>query len=101
MTRSEADAARSKPLLDRVLVMLERQIAALESQEGDCTYSEAQVMALMLLTKTLQAVDDAAQKQEKANDGQDAGPGDILEFRRKLEKQIAALGETGGDEAFS
>jgi hypothetical protein len=95
------DPGISRNLLDRVLALLERQIAALESEEGNADFSEAQVKALMLLTKTLQAAGEAVQQQEKASDGQDAGPGDILEFRRKLEKQIAALGEEAGDEALS
>lgn len=81
----------------RLGFMLEAQIGALESDTPDEGFSEPRVKALLLLTKTLQAMEDMVQKQEKARNEQGEGPGDILEFRAELARKLEALGNAGED----
>lgn len=75
----------------RLARMLEAEIAALEAEAAGDLYSETRVKALMLLAKTLQAMDDMVQRQEKTKNEQGEGPADILEFRNRLARQLEAL----------
>lgn len=84
-------------LAARLSRMLGKQIDALEADPPD-GFSEARVKALLLLAKTLAAMEDATQRNGKAADGEQSEPGDLLEFRRELERRIAALGPAQPDE---
>ena len=74
--------------------MLKRQVDALEG-EPEAGYSENRVKALLLLAKAIQAMEVVEQKNEKAIDAESAESEDILEFRRRLERQIQALDVEG------
>ena len=71
--------------------MLAGQVAALEAEAADDNYSEARVKALLLLAKTLQAMEDMVQRQEHARHADE--PDDIVEFRAELARKLAALGQ--------
>ena len=87
-------------LAARLSRMLRKQIDALEAEPPD-GFSEARVKALLLLAKTLGAMEDATRRNEKAEDGEQSDTGDLLEFRRELEKRIAALGQAQPDDPLS
>lgn len=74
--------------------MLAEQVDALEADPAEA-YSEGRVKALMLITKTLQAMDDMVRQQEREDDGGVDRPDDILEFRAELARRLAALGADG------
>jgi len=74
----------------RLSKMLKRQVDALEA-EPDEGFSEARVKALMLLAKTLQAMEVVEQKTEKAANADTSHADDIVEFRSQLERQLQAL----------
>jgi len=79
--------------------MLDGQIVALEAEMPPEGYSEAHVKALLLLAKTLQAME--AQKQEKTGDDPADEERDILEFRAELARRLAALADAAPDPAIS
>jgi hypothetical protein len=78
--------------------MLAKQVRALE-KEPEEGFREERVKALLLLAKALQAMDEAIAKAEaKAGNADDGGADDgedILEFRRRLERQMLALDAQG------
>lgn len=92
-------SARTR-IAGRLSKMLRLQVDALEAQveEG---YSDARVKALLLLAKTLQAMEVAEPKPAKAADIGPFETEDIVEFRRRLERQISALGDGGEAEPLS
>jgi hypothetical protein len=110
--KTSSGAKRGRPLNivrrmarvpERLGLVLLREIDALE-REGEGTpegFSEARVRAVQLLAKSALAVEEAARKQEQQEretaDNGDAGEGeDILAFRERLARSIAAL-EAEGD----
>jgi hypothetical protein len=78
--------------------MLAKQVRALENEPEE-GFREERVKALLLLAKALQAMDEAIAKAEaKAGNADDSGVDDgedILEFRRRLERQMLALDAQG------
>lgn len=90
-------------LAGRLSRMLAKQVRALE-KEPEEGFREERVKALLLLAKALQAMDEAVAKAEakagNADDGRSFDGGandgeDILEFRRRLERQMLALDAQG------
>ncbi len=90
-------------LAARLSRMLAKQVRALE-KEPDEGFREERVKALLLLAKALQAMDEAVAKAEakagnaddgRSNDGGADDGEDILEFRRRLERQMLALDAQG------
>jgi hypothetical protein len=99
----DAVAEAHARLAGRLSRMLAKQVRALE-KEPEEGFREERVKALLLLAKALQAMDEAIAKAEakagNANDGRSNGGGaddgeDILEFRRRLERQMLALDAQG------
>lgn len=92
----EAEGADDLRLLAaRLKTMLAREVAALEAETGDGAFSEGRVRALGALTKALQSMEELTRKLELAADENDTQ--DIVEFRARLAKQIAALGIADGE----
>jgi len=89
------ERATLSEIASRTRAMVERQVTALEHQVDDTTYSEANVKALQALVKMIQTIAELVQQQERFDEDRNAGPEDILEFRRQLASRIAALGEDG------
>ncbi len=93
-------APRRKTVSERVRMsarlskMLKRQIDALEAEVED-GFSENRVKSLLLVAKTLQAMEVAAPKPGKVVDADTSDAVDILEFRDLLEKRISALVDGG------
>ncbi|MEZ5872401.1 MAG: hypothetical protein R3D32_11300 [Nitratireductor sp.] len=89
---SEAELASLAP---RLATLIRRQVAAIEDEleTGAPAYDEKRIRALLMLTKSVQAMEEAAQKQQKADDDRHGGPRDIVEFRERLAASIAALVE--------
>jgi hypothetical protein len=99
--RPGARAADHARLAVRLGAMLKRQIDALEAEPVD-GYSEMKVKALLLLARTLQATQDAARRGKdetdaRDDDGRTRDAHDIVEFRRELERRIAALDPLAAD----
>lgn len=87
----EAEGADDLRLLAaRLKTMLAREVAALEAETGAGAFSEGRVRALGALTKALQSMEELTRKLELAADEHETQ--DIVEFRERLAKQIAALG---------
>ena len=94
MRRNRAPEKARSRMASRLSRMLKRQVDALEG-EPEAGYSENRVKALLLLAKAIQAMEVVEQKNEKAIDAESAESEDILEFRRRLERQIQALDVEG------
>lgn len=77
--------------------MLKKQLDALEAEPVD-GFDEARVKALLLLSKTLQAMEAAQPETGKTANAASADTVDIVEFRRSLAQRIAALGDGGEGE---
>ncbi len=92
--RSTGPAADRARMAGRLQTMLKRQLKALENEpvEG---FSEERVKALLLLAKTLQAMEVAEPKPGKATDADTSDALDIVEFRALLEERISALVDGG------
>jgi hypothetical protein len=94
----DAVAEAHARLAGRLSRMLAKQVRALE-KEPEEGFREERVKALLLLAKALQAMDEAIAKAEaKAGNADDGGVDDgedILEFRRRLERQMLALDAQG------
>jgi hypothetical protein len=88
--RARASGSSRLPIAKRLSKMLKRQVDALEA-EPDEGFSEPRVKALMLLAKTLQAMEVVEQKTEKAANADTSNAEDIVEFRSQLERQLQAL----------
>lgn len=87
--RVRAPGASRSAMARRLSKMLKKQVDALEADEAE-GFSEARVKALMLLAKTLQAMEAIEEKSGKP-DAEPSDADDILEFRRRLESQLQAL----------
>lgn len=84
------DVGDLRLLAARLKTMLAREVAALEAETGEGAFSETRVRALGALTKALQSMEELTRKLELAADEHETQ--DIVEFRARLAKQIAALG---------
>ena len=91
----EAGEAELATLAPRLATLIRRQVAAIEDEleTGAPAYDEKRIRALLMLAKSVQAMEEAAQKQQKAEDDRFAGPQGIVEFRKRLAASIAALVE--------
>ena len=91
----EAGEAELATLAPRLATLIRRQLAAIEDEleTGAPAYDEKRIRALLMLAKSVQAMEEAAQKQQKADDERHGGPRDIVEFRERLAASIAALVE--------
>ena len=89
----EAGEAELATLAPRLATLIRKQLAAIEDEleTGAPAYDEKRIRALLMLAKSVQAMEEAAQKQQKADDERHGGPRDIVEFRERLAASIAAL----------
>lgn len=82
--------------------MLHQQVEALEAEmlasPDGCAYDEKRVKALLLMTKTLQSMEEAEREYMKARNDRDSGPGNIVELRSRLEARIAAFANSLAEE---
>ncbi|MEC9342295.1 MAG: hypothetical protein VYD64_00475 [Pseudomonadota bacterium] len=99
-------AASARPdfvdMANRLGFMLDAEIAALETAGHEPGFSEDRVRALTALAKTLPTMEAMGQKQDKADDGRGSTRADIVAFRERLARKLAALdaegqGATAGD----
>lgn len=74
------------------------QVDAFTEEHADLAFSIERVKMLQVMTSTLAAIDKLVKNMDSADETDGFGPGDIVEFRRRLARQLDALGQGEGGE---
>ena len=80
-------------LTRETLDIITEELQALKQAGSEPSGSDNRLKALVNLSKTFQTLEDAINRMEKAIRHDNRYPGDVLEFRAELERQILALEE--------
>jgi hypothetical protein len=71
--------------------IIHQEISNLGRDTGKDLKGDARLKALLTLTKAVQSMEDLINRMERAIEQADRYPHDIVEFREKLERHIAAI----------
>lgn len=82
-------------LAREAVAMISSEVSALNADDDEGLKGDARLKAMLSLTKAIQSLEDMINRMENAIDAADRYPDNIVEFREKLEKQIAALVDEG------
>lgn len=80
-------------LTRETLDIITEELEVLKQSGSEPAGSDMRLKALVSLSKTFQTLEDGMNRMEKVIRHDDRYPGDVLEFRAELEKQILALEE--------
>lgn len=81
-------------LARQTLALISDELVGLQ-QPGAEASGDARLKAFLGLTKSFQTLEEVINRMEKAIVDDDCYPGDVLEFRKELERYLEALGVDG------
>lgn len=87
----EEGVSQVNSLAAQISRLLQWQLNCIESEGKSEAFSEVKTKSLLSITKALQTLEDMITRMEAALERVGQFPTDILEFRKKLEKQMEIL----------
>lgn len=84
-------------LASQLLEFLTQQLNALKSEEDSDAFSEVRIKTALLISKGIQSMEDLIKRMDAAAHEAKQYPQNLVEFSKKLEKQIAIIANAAGN----